>query len=115
MYGFILPSFQFQPDLRNLLQPERISGQSYSIRSDVWSAGLSLLELVTNKFPFPHDIGPIDLIFYITQSDVSVVSLASFICGLLIHPKPPSLEDEEDVQYSDSMKNFIKQTFVASL
>lgn len=82
MYDFVLPSSRVRPDLRVFLQPERISGQSYSIRSDVWSAGLSLLELVTNKFPFPHDIGPIDLIFYITQSDVSVVSMAFHICGL---------------------------------
>lgn len=43
------------------------------MRSDVWSAGLSLLELATNKFPFPHEIGPIDLIFYITQGDVSSI------------------------------------------
>ncbi|KAI5123676.1 hypothetical protein M0805_001704 [Coniferiporia weirii] len=78
------------------MAPERISGQSYSIRSDVWSAGLSLLELVTNKFPFPHEVGPIDLIFYITQGD------------------PPSLEDEADVQWSDSMKHFIKLTLTVA-
>ncbi|KAL5528316.1 MKK1 [Sanghuangporus sanghuang] len=78
------------------MAPERISGRNYTIRADVWSAGLSLLELVTNKFPFPHEIGPIDLIFYITQSD------------------PPSLEDEEDIRWSDSMKHFIKLTLTVS-
>ncbi|EJD03119.1 Pkinase-domain-containing protein [Fomitiporia mediterranea MF3/22] len=78
------------------MAPERISGQAYSIRSDVWSAGLTLLELVTNKFPFPHEIGPIDLIFYITQSD------------------PPSLEDEEDIKWSDKMKHFIQVTLTVS-
>ena len=98
------------------MQPERISGQPYSIRSDVWSAGLTLLELVTNKFPFPHEIGPIDLIFYITQSDVSkhfIFSLAhSHIFTRSRSRKPPSLEDEEDIKWSDKMKHFIKVTCV---
>jgi mitogen-activated protein kinase kinase len=52
-------------------QPERISGHEYTIRSDVWSTGISLLELVQNKFPFPSDLPPIELMMYITQGEVS--------------------------------------------
>ncbi|EOA15729.1 hypothetical protein CARUB_v10006675mg, partial [Capsella rubella] len=49
-------SIQF-PDLYELryyhgLQPERISGKSYSSKSDIWSLGLVLLECATGKFPY---------------------------------------------------------------
>jgi mitogen-activated protein kinase kinase len=54
------------------LQPERLSGLEYSIRADVWSTGLSLLELVQNRFPFPCDMPPIELMIYITQSEVRI-------------------------------------------
>ncbi|THU93871.1 kinase-like protein [Dendrothele bispora CBS 962.96] len=73
------------------MAPERIQGQEYSIRSDVWSAGITLLELVQNRFPFPNDGTVLDLIQHIRES------------------KPPELEDEGDVQWSQEMKDFIKQ------
>ena len=55
-----------------LIQPERISGHAYSIRSDVWSTGLSLLELVQNRFPFPSDLPAIELMMYISASEVII-------------------------------------------
>jgi len=73
------------------MAPERISGNEYTIRSDVWSTGISLLELVQNRFPFPNDLPPIELMMYIT------------------HGEPPQLEDEGGVEWSASMKDFIKQ------
>ncbi|KAG6901230.1 hypothetical protein C0995_014991 [Termitomyces sp. Mi166 len=33
-------------------QPERIQGAEYSVKSDVWSLGISLIELATSRFPF---------------------------------------------------------------
>ncbi len=92
-------------------QPERISGQQYTIRSDVWSAGISLLEFITQKFPFPNDIGPIDLIFYITQCDVSkdVGMMARSLIRCYFF-QPPRLEDDEGVKWTDELKHFIKQT-----
>ena len=57
-----------------LIQPERISGHPYSIRSDVWSTGLSLLELVQNRFPFPNDLPAIELMMYISASEVIICS-----------------------------------------
>lgn len=59
-----------ETDVNILFQPERINGQGYTIRSDVWSTGIALLELAQNKFPFPTDLGPIDLIMHITRSPV---------------------------------------------
>ncbi|KAJ2931215.1 hypothetical protein H1R20_g5790, partial [Candolleomyces eurysporus] len=73
------------------MAPERICGQEYTIRSDVWSTGISLLELVQNRFPFPTDVPPIELMMYITNGE------------------PPTLEDEPGVQWSEEMKDFIKQ------
>ena len=73
-------------------QPERLAGDQYSIRSDVWSTGISLLELVQNRFPFPNDLPPIELMMYITTGE------------------PPRLEDENGVVWSDDMKDFIRQT-----
>ncbi|RPA73647.1 Pkinase-domain-containing protein [Ascobolus immersus RN42] len=34
------------------MAPERIIGTSYSVKSDVWSLGLTLLELAIGRFPF---------------------------------------------------------------
>lgn len=33
------------------LQPERIQGGTYTIKSDVWSLGISLIELALGRFP----------------------------------------------------------------
>ncbi|KAF7369436.1 Kinase-like protein [Mycena venus] len=74
------------------MAPERIVGQKYTIRSDVWSTGISLLELVQNRFPFPNDLPPIELMMYITAGE------------------PPRLQDEPGLTWSDDMKDFIKQT-----
>ncbi|OCH95156.1 kinase-like protein [Obba rivulosa] len=74
------------------MAPERLSGLEYTIRSDVWSTGISLLEFVQNRFPFPSDLAAIELMMYITQNE------------------PPELEDEEDIVWSPEMKDFIKAT-----
>lgn len=34
------------------MAPERIQGSAYSVKSDVWSVGLSMMELAIGKFPF---------------------------------------------------------------
>ncbi|KAF8321948.1 kinase-like domain-containing protein, partial [Amanita rubescens] len=34
------------------MSPERIQGAEYSIKSDVWSLGISLIELANGRFPF---------------------------------------------------------------
>jgi len=37
------------------MSPERIKGAKYSVKSDVWSLGLTLLELAIGRFPFDAD------------------------------------------------------------
>lgn len=35
------------------LQPERLQGSHYSVQSDIWSMGLSLVEMAIGKYPIP--------------------------------------------------------------
>jgi mitogen-activated protein kinase kinase len=35
-----------------IIQPERIQGAQYTVKSDVWSVGISLIELALGRFPF---------------------------------------------------------------
>lgn len=78
------------------MAPERIQGNHYTIRSDVWSTGISLLELVQNRFPFPPDLPPIELMMYITNGE------------------PPRLEDADGVVWTEEMKDFIRQTLTVN-
>ncbi|KAJ3330070.1 MAP kinase kinase (MEK), partial [Blyttiomyces sp. JEL0837] len=41
--------------------PERIKGLRYAVQCDVWSLGVTLIELATGKFPFPADGKPLTL------------------------------------------------------
>ena len=37
------------------MAPERIQGSPYTVKSDVWSVGLTMMELAIAKFPFAPD------------------------------------------------------------
>lgn len=85
------------------MAPERITGQSYTITSDVWSLGVTLLEVAQHRFPFPADgteIQPrsdlIDLLTYIVRQPI------------------PKLKDEPDnkVKWSENFKYFIECWYV---
>ncbi|KZO93301.1 kinase-like protein [Calocera viscosa TUFC12733] len=72
------------------MAPERIQGAKYSVRSDVWSLGLTLMELARTEPIYPVDLGPIELITYIVGS------------------QPPTLDDAAG-DWSDEMKDFFRQ------
>ncbi|KAI9049291.1 hypothetical protein LZ554_007136 [Drepanopeziza brunnea f. sp. 'monogermtubi'] len=81
------------------MAPERITGQSYTITSDVWSTGVTLLEVAQHRFPFPADgtemqprAGLIDLLTYIVRQPI------------------PKLKDEPDagIKWTDNFKYFIE-------
>ncbi|KAI4760641.1 MAP kinase [Aureobasidium sp. EXF-12344] len=85
------------------MAPERITGQSYTITSDVWSLGVTLLEVAQHRFPFPADgtemqprAGLIDLLTYIVSQPI------------------PKLKDEigtpdgQDIRWSENFKYFIE-------
>ena len=42
------------------MAPERIQGGAYSIKSDVWSVGLTIMELAIGRFPFDSGDGAAD-------------------------------------------------------
>ncbi|PWY97750.1 Pkinase-domain-containing protein [Testicularia cyperi] len=79
------------------MAPERIKGLAYSITSDVWSLGLTILEVASNRFPFPAEgeppLGPIDLLSY-------VVSM-----------KVPELQDDDKagIKWSRALRDFIER------
>ncbi|RKP32320.1 Pkinase-domain-containing protein [Metschnikowia bicuspidata] len=76
------------------MAPERIMGKPYTVSCDVWSLGLSLLEVARGKFPYhcqnERSMGPIELLSLILEYE-------------------PHLEDvpDEGIFWSDSFKNFI--------
>ncbi|KAH9936399.1 kinase [Fomitopsis serialis] len=43
------------------MSPERIQGAQYTVKSDVWSLGISLIELALGRFPFSDSDGDSDL------------------------------------------------------
>ncbi|KAJ1647710.1 Protein kinase C signaling pathway involved MAPKK protein [Coemansia asiatica] len=56
------------------MAPERIQGDRYAVQSDVWSLGLTLIEVSQNQFPFPPPGHPqlsvIELLEYIIHMPV---------------------------------------------
>lgn len=48
---------------RSYMSPERLQGTHYSVQSDIWSVGLSLVEMAIGRYPIPppdpHDLNSI--------------------------------------------------------
>ncbi|KAG7663929.1 MKK1 [[Candida] subhashii] len=55
------------------MAPERITGGTYSISSDIWSLGMSLLEVANGKFPIDLTLyGPIEVVDMISKSELEL-------------------------------------------
>lgn len=76
----------------NLLPPSLAGRDGFDVRSDVWSLGISVIELATGKFPYP----PWESVFD---------QLASVVEGL-----PPALPDTD--LYTPNFKDFILQCLI---
>ncbi|KZT51021.1 kinase-like protein [Calocera cornea HHB12733] len=51
------------------MSPERIQGAQYTVKSDVWSLGITLIELALGRFPFSDDDSERDSDFSEDESD----------------------------------------------
>ncbi|KAJ6780296.1 hypothetical protein PWT90_07536 [Aphanocladium album] len=83
------------------MAPERITGQAYTITSDVWSTGVTLLEVAQHRFPFPADGTGTE-----SQPQAGMIDLLTYI----VRQQAPKLKDEPDmdVYWSDNFKYFIE-------
>jgi len=80
------------------MAPERIRGETYSITSDVWSLGLTLLELAMNRFPLVN-----------INEDGSATPLQPFeLLQTVVTFEMPSMDQEEGVVWTKSLQHFIK-------
>ncbi|XP_054476235.1 dual specificity mitogen-activated protein kinase kinase 5 isoform X1 [Anoplopoma fimbria] len=57
------------------MAPERISGEQYGIHADVWSVGISFMELALGMFPYPQ---PLQLLQCIVDEDPPVFPVGQF-------------------------------------
>lgn len=80
---------------KKITQPERIKGESvgnvstYTVSSDVWSLGLSIIEFAIGHYPYPPE----------TYSNVFAQLQA------IVHGDPPALPD----MYSDDARDFVEK------
>ncbi|KAI9141359.1 kinase-like domain-containing protein [Paraphysoderma sedebokerense] len=72
------------------MAPERIKGNVYNIKADIWSLGLTLLELALGKFPLP---------FNTSAKSVPIFEMIDYI----IKEPPPTVPLE--LVYSDANPN----------
>jgi mitogen-activated protein kinase kinase len=84
------------------MAPERITGKSYTITSDVWSLGVTLLEVAQHRFPFPADGDEESEM----QPRAGLIDLLTFI----VRQPIPKLKDEpaKGIKWSDNFKYFIE-------
>ncbi|KDR75175.1 hypothetical protein GALMADRAFT_226832 [Galerina marginata CBS 339.88] len=79
---------------QSYMAPERIKGESqnnlgtYTVSSDVWSLGLSMIEIGLGKYPYPPE----------TYSNVFAQLTA------IVHGDPPELPED---QYSDTARDWV--------
>ncbi|XP_028980626.2 dual specificity mitogen-activated protein kinase kinase 5 [Esox lucius] len=76
------------------MAPERISGEQYGIHSDVWSVGISFMELALGAFPYPQ----------IQKNQGSLMPLQLLQC--IVDENPPVLPVG---QFSENFVHFITQ------
>lgn len=93
------------------VQPERLQGTHYSVQSDIWSLGLSLVEMAIGMYPIPPpDAKTIEAIFSAknedgTQTVVEPKVMAIFeLLDYIVNEPPPKLEHKD---FSDEFKEFV--------
>lgn len=80
------------------MAPERIQGQPYTVTSDVWSLGLTLMEVAQHRFPFIPEGGE--------EQPLMPIELLTTIVNM----PAPELKDEpeEGIKWSDAFRHFLR-------
>lgn len=81
------------------MSPERIRGGMYNVRSDVWSLGITLLELAIGYFPWENDRDEDGK----TKQPMGILDLLQRI----VKEPPPALPD--DAPFSNHFRNFVNR------
>jgi mitogen-activated protein kinase kinase len=93
------------------MAPERITGQSYTITSDVWSLGVTLLEVAQHRFPFPANEEGDSLSDENSHPKAGLLDLLTYI----VKSPTPKLRDEpkNNLKWSNNFKSFIEYWYVS--
>lgn len=63
------------------MAPERIQGHKYTVKSDVWSFGLSIMELAIGKFPF-------DASEHLSDGEAAPAGILDLLQQIVYEPAP---------------------------
>ncbi|XP_027426824.1 dual specificity mitogen-activated protein kinase kinase 5 isoform X3 [Zalophus californianus] len=91
------------------MAPERISGEQYGIHSDVWSLGISFMELALGRFPYPQ---PLQLLQCIVDEDSPVLPVGEFsepfvhFITQCMRKQPKERPAPEDLMGSDKVQHY---------
>ncbi|KAF9517261.1 hypothetical protein BS47DRAFT_1291331 [Hydnum rufescens UP504] len=89
------------------MSPERIQGAQYTVKSDVWSLGISLIELALGRFPFADSDDSDDSDFNDFEGTLSPHNADSTVHygrPLSLQPLPPSRPKKKDSKASQRDK-----------
>jgi mitogen-activated protein kinase kinase len=77
------------------MAPERILGMPYSVTSDVWSLGITLMEVAQHRFPYQ-------------QSDTQPLQPIELVT-LIVNAPAPELQDEPEnnIYWSKGFRSFL--------
>jgi mitogen-activated protein kinase kinase len=78
------------------MAPERIQGEKYTVKSDVWSFGLSIMELAIGKFPF-------DASEHLSDGDGAPAGILDLLQQIVHEPAPRLPKSEAFPQILEDM------------
>lgn len=88
---------------RHYMAPERLTGLKYSVHSDIWSLGLTLVELALGVYPIPqHD--PMRMYEGHPSPEASKMPVFALI-ECIVNEPPPTIPGYPI--FSDDFKNFV--------
>lgn len=95
------------------MSPERLRGEQYGLESDMWSLGLSLIEMATGHFPIPPKDPPLPLVEIRAEPRVGPAapirpSMAIFeLLSYIVDSEPARLSKEQG--FSDEFQDFVSR------